>query len=50
MPGFHTLRAILDITINNATIPSDWEKAIVVPIYKWGDRSLVSNYGSASLT
>jgi hypothetical protein len=35
---------ILDITINNATIPSVWKKAIVVPIYKGGDCSLVSNY------
>jgi hypothetical protein len=36
---------LLDITINNATIPSDWKEAIAVPIYKEGDRSRVSNYG-----
>jgi hypothetical protein len=28
---------LLDITIINATIPSDWKKAMVVPIYKKGD-------------
>jgi hypothetical protein len=28
------LAQLLDITINNATIPSDWKRAIVVPIYK----------------
>jgi hypothetical protein len=38
------------VTVNNAAIPSDWKKAIVVPIYKGGDRSLVSNYRPASLT
>ncbi|PNF22005.1 hypothetical protein B7P43_G17606 [Cryptotermes secundus] len=27
---------LLDVTINNATLPSDWKKAIVVPIYKEG--------------
>jgi hypothetical protein len=28
------LARLLEITLNNATIPSDWKKAIVVPIYK----------------
>jgi hypothetical protein len=27
---------LLQITLNNATIQSDWKKAIVVPIYKGG--------------
>jgi hypothetical protein len=44
------LARLLDITINNATIPSDWKKAIVVPIYKGGDRLLVANYRPVSLT
>jgi hypothetical protein len=38
------------VTVNNADIPSDWEKATVVPIYKGGDRSLISSYGPVSLT
>jgi hypothetical protein len=38
------LARLLDVTINNATIPREWKKAIVVPIYKGGDRSLVINY------
>jgi hypothetical protein len=33
------LTRLLDIIFNNATIPSDCKKAIVVPIYKRGDRS-----------
>jgi hypothetical protein len=41
---------LLDITINDATIPSERKKVTVVPIYKGGDRSLVSNYRSVSLT
>jgi hypothetical protein len=28
------LARLLVITINNANIPSDWKRAIVVPIYK----------------
>jgi len=32
------LARLLDITINNGTIPRDWKKATVVPIQKGGDR------------
>jgi hypothetical protein len=41
---------LLDITVNNNAIPGDWKKAIVVPIYKGGDWSLVLNYRLVSLT
>jgi len=44
------LPRLLDITINNGTIPRDWKKAIVVPIHKGGDRSVVKNYRPISLT
>jgi hypothetical protein len=44
------LARLLDITINNGTIPRDWNKAIFVPIHKGGDRSVVKNYRPASLT
>jgi hypothetical protein len=44
------LARLLDVTVNNAAIPSDWRKTIVGPIYKGGDRSLVSNYRPVSLT
>ena len=30
------LARLLGITINNGTIPRDWKKTIVVPIYKGG--------------
>jgi hypothetical protein len=33
------LARFLDITINNGTIPRDWKKAMVVPIYKGGGGS-----------
>jgi len=36
----HLVR-LLDITMNNNAIPGDWKKAIVVPIYKGEDRSVV---------
>jgi hypothetical protein len=44
------LARLLDTTINNGTIPSDWKKAVVVPIYKGGDRSVVKHYRPVSLT
>ena len=45
-----SLARLLDIQIRNAAIPSDWKRATVVPIYKGGDGSLVTNYRSVSLT
>jgi len=33
------LAKLLEISLNNATKPSVWKEAIVVPIYKGGDRS-----------
>jgi hypothetical protein len=44
------LARLLDITMDNNSIPSDWKKAIVVPIYKGGDRPVVVNYRPVSLT
>jgi hypothetical protein len=41
---------LLDLTINNDTIPRDWKKTIVVPIHKGEDRSVVENYRPVSLT
>jgi hypothetical protein len=44
------LARLLEITMNNNAIPGDWKKAIVVPIYKGGDRSVVGEYRPVSLT
>ena len=44
------LGRLLEITINNGTLPEDWRRATVVPVHKGGDRSLVSNYRPISLT
>jgi hypothetical protein len=44
------LALLFDITVNNATIPSDWKKVTVVPIYKVGDRLMASNYRPIILT
>jgi len=44
------LARLLDIMINNGTIPRDWKKATVFPIHKGGDRSVVKNYRPVSLT
>jgi hypothetical protein len=39
------LASLLEISLNNATIPSDWKKAT-----KGGDRSAVTNYRPVILT
>ena len=44
------LARLLDITMNNGTLPGDWKKATVIPIHKGGDQSLVTNYRPVSLT
>ena len=41
---------LLDITISNAAVPSGWNRATVVPIYKAGERSVVTNCRPVSLT
>jgi len=43
------LARLLDITKNNNPIPGDRKKAIVFPVYKGGDRSVVGNYRPVSL-
>jgi hypothetical protein len=43
------LALLLDITMNNGTLPGDWEKATVIPIHKGCDLSLVTNYRPVSL-
>jgi hypothetical protein len=35
--------------MNNDTLPADWKRAIVVPIHKGGDLSLITNYRPVSL-
>jgi hypothetical protein len=38
------LASILEISLNNTTIPSDWKRSIVFPVYKGVDRSAVANF------
>jgi len=44
------LARLLDVTMNNATVPADWKRVIVVPIHKGSDRSLITNYRPVRLT
>ena len=43
------LARLLDITMNNGTLPGDCKKATVIPIHKGVDRSLVTNYRPVNL-
>jgi len=36
--------------MNNGTPPADWKRAVVLPVHKGGDRSLVTKYKPVSLT
>jgi len=44
------LARLLDITVNNGTLPGDWKRATEIPIHKGVHRSLVTNYRPVSLT
>jgi hypothetical protein len=44
------LARLLDITVNNCTLPGVWKRATVIPIHKGGERSLVTNYRPVRLT
>ena len=41
---------LLDIIMNNGTVPGDCKRATVIPIHKGGDLSLVTNYRPVSLS
>jgi len=43
------LARLLDLTMNNGTLPGEWKTATVIPIPMGGDRSLVRNYRPVSL-
>ncbi|KAJ4451854.1 hypothetical protein ANN_03332 [Periplaneta americana] len=38
------LMRIFNISINNCSIPDDWKSAIIIPIYKAGDKCDANNY------
>jgi hypothetical protein len=41
---------LLDTTMVNGSLPGDWKTDTVIPIHMGGDRSLVTNYRTVSLT
>ena len=41
---------IFQSSLNQGTLPSDWKTANIIPIYKKGNRSQLSNYRLVSLT
>ena len=44
------LQKIFKASLNSGTLPDDWTKARVTPIYKKGDKAAASNYRPISLT
>merc|ERR1712035_309453 len=44
------LTLIFQTSLDQGTIPTDWKKANIVPVFKKDDKSLVQNYRPISLT
>ena len=44
------LTLIFQASLMQGTVPEDWKKALVVPVFKRGDRSSATNYRPISLT
>ena len=44
------LKILFDKSLENGEVPSDWKRAIVVPIFKKGGKDLSQNYHPVSLT
>ena len=45
-----TLSLIFQLSLETGTIPDDWKKAYVTPIFKSGNRTCTRNYRPISLT
>ena len=43
------LARLLEMTMNDGTLPGNWRRNMVVPVYKGVDRSLVTNYRPVSI-
>jgi len=41
---------LLDMKMNNGTLPGDWKRATVICIPKGGDRSSITNYRPVSFS
>jgi len=42
--GLSLLTHLFNVTWGSGTVPIDWQTAVVVPIFKKGDRRVCSNY------
>jgi len=41
---------VFQTSLDSGTVPSDWKKALITPLFKKGERNVASNYRPVSLT
>ena len=49
-PAFEYISKLFQLSMDQGDIPQDWKQALVVPIFKKGDKHQPSNYRPVSLT
>lgn len=49
MDGYHHLTVIFEKSLRTHSLPLDWPRTVVIPVYKEGDHRLVNNYHPISL-
>ena len=45
-----SLTVVFQASLNQCSLPSDWKRAYIVPIFKKGNRAIPNNYRPVSLT
>ena len=50
LPSLPLCYCLFFLTLSHGVIPKSWKRAVIIPIYKSGDKTVPSNYCQISLT